>query len=522
MTRITSSIALTLLTACFGAIDAPESDAATVARVQGVRVVDRAGAEQPSDAAPGDAQFLIDSTDAIAPMGVYLILGEIDDGALRARALAASTRRRLVGARIELRDGGLRLVPDTRLMPGERYTLLVSREASSAGGAELEGTPLALSVNVARPPPFGVRESFPADGTAAVPRELAQILVALEGASPERIALDGPRGPVAVGSAAISCEEAGFDAEACIAIAPRVPLVEGHHRLSIARGEEQTIELAFDVANDARAPLAVRHLACAPDEMVTTLGCVLATDERLVVRAAVDRPVRAFLEANGERVARGVWSRGEGELRLERLVAGAEHPAALCLIALDGRETRLEATLSTRGPLAPLFITRVVSNPVGSEPTQEVIELFHAGADWLSLEGMSIVDDPLRSADGLAVDAVVPPRGFALLVPDDFDAALASDVAPGAVLVRAGRALTPGGLRNRGERVLLRDRDGARLSEAPAIAHPEGGCVERTSGGGRDGDPASFAARERCDIGVGAWLEAGVPGRGASQSEASP
>jgi hypothetical protein len=167
------------------------------------------------------------------------------------------------------------------------------------------------------------------------------------------------------------------------------------------------------------------------------------------------------------------------------------------VLAIDASGSPQEERFSVRtaSDLAALSISEVRANPLGSEPAQEYVELWNFGARPLPVQGFSISDAPDEPGTRIVPDAILPPGARALLVSDAFDSTSDTDVrpAPGAILLRVGPTVTRAGLANSGEALFLRDREGRRLSAAPATPPPRPGvCSVRECEDPRSGAPGSF------------------------------
>jgi hypothetical protein len=180
-------------------------------------------------------------------------------------------------------------------------------------------------------------------------------------------------------------------------------------------------------------------------------------------------------------------------------VPNAHTPIIATLLSEDGtitREVRLDPIV-TPAPVANVRITEVYARP-RSGAAQEFVELVNDDDSPVNLQGFSIFTESGRS---VLPDVVVPPGARAVVVGPAFDVrgdARAGDapLAPGAVLVRLGRALAQRGLADRGGDVWLADRSGIIVSRAP-LSHPSraprvGVSVIRADTRMREDDPASW------------------------------
>jgi hypothetical protein len=209
----------------------------------------------------------------------------------------------------------------------------------------------------------------------------------------------------------------------------------------------------------------VAPLACKSGEIAFGPGCAKVQDDRIVVRTGPVPLVWSF-EVNGE--TRVMSTPGSGRFVILDLEPSS--PVVVAGAASDGagRETAVDAQVSTNAPALHVVVNEVLANPNGAEPAQEWIELVNDGRVPVSLEGFTIGD-----ADAaVSLPAVVlEPDTFALVVPEAFDVGGRLDVAPreGTLLVRVPH-LGQSGLSNSGERVTLRGPDGSVVSSFPPIA----------------------------------------------------
>lgn len=225
-----------------------------------------------------------------------------------------------------------------------------------------------------------------------------------------------------------------------------------------------------------------------PAELCFEGGCFEIDGPSLAVH--VEAPFLA-LELSSERETRFLVTEiaSDGPLRLGPLQADTAYRARLLL--LDGKPLGEPIGLSFRsGSFAPrLVLTEVFANPRGPEPQSEWIEIFNPGTASASLSGFSVADD-----DGVVLlpDVTLLPGAWALVVRSDFQSQ--ADVVPQA---RAVPVVVPkvggNGLRNSGETVRLLDRDGALVSQIPALSVKEGVSVARRDLWGGD-EAENFAA----------------------------
>ena len=485
-----------------------EGDAPPPALAEVVELLafDHVGRAWPLDGLPRQPILQLRTSAPITADEAFVFLFE---GDLDAEALLDDLRRPPLLSRHEdlllpLEVDGTTLWPP-RLQPGAPYTLGVGAWARDSDGRPLAG-PFVASLRVAAVAAGAeVTDSWPADGTAGAPYAIPLIALRFDDeVRGEDIALVGERGPVSGELRVIPCEDVGWANGECRALIPGGPLrPESRYRIEV--GEELVDRsgapvgpwsATFDTGSEAQRPPVFLSLACHLDEYAIGPVCVLADDRSLVVRAQLDAPVRAFL-SGASLGARTVANRGEVRLELSPLVAGSTFDGELRLEGLGGEHHVEVLELRAQAQLPTLTIAEVRSDPMGSEPRQEYVELVNFGESPVPLTGLFLADRPDREGDLIDGGQSVPPGARALLVADGFDPEDPADplVPPGVMLVRIGTSLASGGLTNAGEPLFLRDAAGHRLSAAPAVETGPGRCLVR-SGSGRSGDEGSFRVAE--------------------------
>jgi hypothetical protein len=113
--------------------------------------------------------------------------------------------------------------------------------------------------------------------------------------------------------------------------------------------------------------------------------------------------------------------------------------------------------------LPALVITEVLANPVGSETTQEFVEIYNRGSDTQELGGLILAD---KSGSDVLPQASLPVGAYAVIVPEGY-AADGKDPAPrdGTLVVRVAGRLGSDGLSNAGEVVRLLTAQGDVISQ---------------------------------------------------------
>lgn len=491
-----------------------EHDAALV-----LRVLDRRRTEVTRAAIPRRPQLWLAHPRGLQPdPETVLLLAGSADAAVREDLASAPLRaehavRAVASAlAIDPASGDLVLAPVAALEPDASYTLAVSGNARSADGERLFREPVAwwMELRTASGPDAGARviASWPADGAASVATNLARAVIALDGRVErgERGAwLEGPDGlavPAEVRSDRCGALAPEHAADSCIAIAPRgllapsapYAIVIGADAVDAHGAAVGPYRASFRTgrAPDLRTP-ALLVPSCAVDEQPTAEGCALIDDGSLALHLVADEPARFELHGDGMHAGAVAYS-GEATLQLSGLAPDRTY--ALELVVRDAADNvmRSELELRTEPALATLAISELRGDPLGPEPAQELVELFNYGSRAIALRGFTLGDRLDALGPEIASEAVLEPAARALLVPDAFDPDEPSEPQPpaGALLLRVGKALAAGGLRNSGEALYLRDREGRRVSAAPAIAPRPGRCLLRIGDDMRSGAPAAF------------------------------
>ncbi|MCB9617271.1 MAG: lamin tail domain-containing protein [Sandaracinus sp.] len=467
-----------------------------------LRALGRDGVPWPLDQTPRRPLLTIETTRTIVAderedVFVFreLPMEAVLDDLARPPLLVAHARE-LVPCEVVRAPTSVTLTPQVPLVPGARYLVALAGWAHTEDDQTFAPfvAPFRVATSHAGALPTA---SWPPDGAAGVPPELALATVRFDDTFDGEVHLRGPDGPASTSSEIVPCDALGWDDGTCVVLR-----WDGLLRPS----STYTLEVDADSVDRSGAPLEPWRarfetgwpgaedfewlpVPCALDERPMGSLCVLADDESVRLRAQVDRPVRAFLY--GPTTSdRTVAPRGELVLSLDRLDADRALDVELRLVGLDGNEHIERLSVATTPTLASVTITEVCADPRGPEPRQEWVELLNFGAVPVRLEGFALSDRPDREGDLVASGASVPAGGRVLLVADAFDASSPDDPSPpaGVPLVRLGTSLASGGLSNAGEPLYLRDAEGRRISSVPATpSDGPGTCIRRT-GGPRDRD----------------------------------
>ncbi|MBX3272619.1 MAG: lamin tail domain-containing protein [Sandaracinaceae bacterium] len=465
-----------------------------------VTVADATGAPWPLEATPRRPVVRLSWTSAPRlddEPPVWLLHGSPDDDLredLGRAPLRVATRARIVRARLVAGARSWELRPEERLAPGTELTLAVASWLRAAHDGVAIGEPALLALRVSDAPEAGAEAtaSWPPDGAMTVSPSLGELAVRFDGPLgglvEGAIALHEGGRPEEASVAEVTCAEVGWPDGWCVRIAPARLLRRGAaHRVVV--GAEQLdatgapvgpFAATFTTALDepAGAPAPRPPAACALDEEVSELGCLLSDDDRVVLRLETGEPMRWRMTLDG-RLALGIAPRGATVIAFRGLGPGRALEAELALEGTGGAVARLTLPVETSPPLAAVSIVEVRPDPHGPEPTQEYVELLNYGAVPLSLDGFHLADRDDRVGDTLS--GVVAPGERVLVVPERFDPDHPADppVPPGVRLVRVDASLGSGGISNAGEPLYLRDAAGRRVSAAPPLAARPGVCLVR-------------------------------------------
>jgi hypothetical protein len=457
------------------------------------------------------------------PENVVLLTG-VPDAALREDLASAPLRAehtaRIVPCALALDPASdeLVLAPLAALDRGAPYTLAVTGNARSTDGgrALASGVPWLMDLRTGDDGDAGARvvATWPADGAAAVATNLASAVIALDGqveGAAEGAWLEGPDGlavPAEVDSGPCSELAPEHASQACVRIvpsawlAPSAPyaIVLGSAVVDAHGAAVGPFRASFRSgrAPDTHGP-ALRATSCAIDEQATRVGCALIDDQRISLRLLADEPARfALTRDGGHDVVRAVGPAGAAVLQLPGLEPDSEHALQLQLRDAAGNLTTEQLSLRTTPSLATVAISELRADPLGPEPAQELVELLNYGSRPVQLQGFSLGDRLDALAPAIAAEVVLQPTARALLVADGFDPHEPSEPQPpaGATLVRVGKALAAGGLRNSGEALYLRDAEGRRISAAPGLPPRTGRCLVRIAADMRTDEEAAFEHSE--------------------------
>lgn len=222
---------------------------------------------------------------------------------------------------------------------------------------------------------------------------------------------------------------------------------------------------------------------CAEKEQALEWGCLTILDDRVLVRGgdaptfwAVSGDARAWfvLEPGRTGVVRGL-SPLHGQ-RLEFVVHFS-----------DSERLAQVASFETLAARPHLVINEVLSDPVGSEPAQEWVEVYNDDSGVVDLDGWSLEDEAGRV---VLPSVTIAPMGYVLLVNDTYVPNSIGEPAPepNVLLVRLP-TLAKSGLSNSGETLRLVDKSDMLVSSFPGTPKPTPGVsIARVAPWVVDGD----------------------------------
>ncbi|MEM6962400.1 MAG: lamin tail domain-containing protein [Myxococcota bacterium] len=395
------------------------------------------------------------------------------------------------------------VTPIEALTAGQEYVLAVAGWAGS-GEARLEA-PHHTEVRVSSGSPGAeVLESFPADGTAGVPIDLASIALRFSDtvhfASGSVELRDPDQRTVPVVTKNASCIDLGWSEGFCVEVSPAEQL-----RLDA----DYSLHLSAQVSDRHGAPvgpwemrfrtgvspaLSWVPLTCAIHETETEFGCVLIDDSSAFLRLQTNLPSRFQIILDSHLLV-GTAPRGAAEFQIDVGTPQTDIVAIVEANGLNGAQLNHWLELQTTEPLATLSIDEILSNPLGPEPRQEWVEIWNYGPDPVDLAGFNLSDRADREGDFFAAGQILAPGARALIVSASFAASESAEapIPAGTPLLNVDNSLASGGLTNSGEPLWLRDSAQRRISAAPATPPPAAGvCRIRTSPNRRSGQPGTF------------------------------
>ena len=362
---------------------------------------------------------------------------------------------------------------------------------------------------VAPPPtgPAGATLVDPAAGAAAVPLNLAGVVVrfpaAVSWGTGGLIVCDGQAAPVPASTPA-DAPCADGDGGACyrVDLSGNLP-ASVSCAVSIAAG-------AVDASGAAVAAgtIGVFEDADAPDVTPPVLAnvTVSAAGPCLDVSFATDESSSGtiVIQAGGVEIDTPA---GAGQTSFDvGIPLGALPPSAAATVTVEATDlagnTAVSAPFAFTTPVAlpPIAITEVLANPAGPEPQQEYVELRNLGDADVPLAGLRLQDS--KGGDDLPAETLAA-GGYALVVTSTYDPDEGSDPSPraGTLLVRVDTRLGADGLSNSGEDV--------ELVQGDAVVSSYGGWVS-VSAGSWNGNAVHRLVQTACDS-PDAWNHTPLP-----------
>lgn len=481
-----------------------------------VTVVDGAGTAVDFAAIPRRPRIRIEGSLGEPDDLPLLVRGASDarltDDAARA-PWSTETLSRSVACSVSHLGDALVLTPRAPLEPGGTYTLVLAGFARDASGRPF-GEPRTYTLVVAASAAGAVLSgSFPSHGSVGVPTTLARFDVAFDDAvsglgSLSLIDESGAEIPTLVEE--VPCAELGFGAGSCASVVPLEPLAaRRRHLLELGDAVRDRFgDLPIDASSgapsfttaDEAVAVAPTHqpLPCATDEQSVLGFCALTQDTRLVLRARFSAPVR--VSARYATHATVVLDRfGDVRIELLGLEPASVDQLTLRITALDGAEEHRATMLSTYPTLPWVVLAETRADAIGPEPASEYVELWNPTDQAIDVGGYRISDDETRLGDLLPAPLLLHAGARLLIVSDDFDPTSGADARPpsGTTLARIGASIGSSGLSNGGEPLFLRDPEGRRVAEMPAVAAPGPGvCIARLVPPSRDSPSGGYGPAE--------------------------
>jgi hypothetical protein len=460
-----------------------------------------------ADAAPTWPRIrVVANVPIVDPTAIFVTRGldrEALEDDLASRPLRVSTREATVATTLTSDSRGVVLAPTAHARRGEELLIAV---APWAVESDLEVAPFVAPLRIDSDEAAGawVADTWPADSTHAVPSRLPFVAVRFDGrvdVDEDDVFLEGPDGRIAGRSTTVACRSIGWSDGTCARFDLAYPLRRGAtHRFALSADHVDLtgaptgpLDAEIVTAPSDVPPATFAEPSCTADEVRVGSACVFVDDRRAILRVGASGPARFFARGAGRTLA-AVGPRGDATLPFDGLEPETALTVELSLVDMGGHEETRVFRVETTAALPELDISEVCSDPEGSEPAQEWVELLNSGPMPIDLAGYTLADREDRAGDLVERAAVVPAGGRVLLVSDAFDPDDPADpLVPGGVpLVRLGTSLGSGGLSNAGEPLFLRDPEGRRVSAAPALSTGPGRCAHRRRGYPRSGDVAAF------------------------------
>ena len=209
---------------------------------------------------------------------------------------------------------------------------------------------------------------------------------------------------------------------------------------------------------------------CEFEETAFGPGCIKVDSNRALLRGPRTMTFWAIFSSSG---AHFHSVDADGRLVIPSIRGLKNLEISATVFDLTGRSTDAQTIIQLPPPAPRPMISEVMSNPLGSEPSEEWVEVMNAGDADAILTNYVLSDG---SGSVTLPNLTIAPGAFALLVREDFMGGTSGDIAPEnhVAIVRLPQ-LGKSGLTNSGEALTLTDADGKLVSSFPARAAERAG-----------------------------------------------
>lgn len=444
-----------------------------------------------------------------------LVQGSPDSELLEALTKSSAKKvlqKRLVPVRSGRSTHAVWLTPQGPLARGQRYTLALPTSAAARYGLR-PPRPYAFELAVTASSDAGasLMASLPAQGQSDVAQQFSRLQLAFRGTlrdcqgfelrarpsaqrhgdqaayASEGDSLAGQALPLQ--ATRVSCAKMHDLADTCCELRLRSKpdanqryILDGSGLRDPHGGPVGEAELEFSTGAAALSPaVPTTPATCGLHEApIGAIGCLGREQHAVTLRFHTARPSALALTLGKLQVQR-LLPVGPVELVLQPIPSEPRLPLDLRLQGAGEPPRHYQITVEPGRALPPIAISEVLANPRGPEPGQEYIELYNYGASAVSLEGLHLADGPLDPGVPLPTAPVLAAGSRLLLVSAerDYRSELDPSPPPGTLLLPVESTLTPRGLANGGETLVLRDQDGRALSASPAVPTGNGQCLRR-------------------------------------------
>lgn len=317
--------------------------------------------------------------------------------------------------------------------------------------------------------------SWPADGESATPRRPERLLFGSELEVAGKFELKSGIETFELSADPIACGSLFEGARSCYELEGALERIAIGPATLLAGGESVA---SFVFVDEAPGPLELLAIECGVFEERVEGICVDRDDRSAILRGNLSRSARVELAEEGAVVLEGLAPGGRFELEID-LRERCERELRLAFIDLFGETIAIDLELEPHRSLPELHLIESLADPIGPEPAQEYLVLYHAGAEPASLDGYRISDSPFRPGDPFPAGAAIAPGARALLVSDLYDPAYPGEPSPppASAIIRFSGSITSNGLANQGEPIYLIDPEGRRVSAMPRVEVREGSCL---------------------------------------------